>query len=222
MRIAVFSDTHNKHDEVEVPDADILLFAGDLSDCRRPHDLSAFNGFLKKLPHRHKIVIAGNHDHLFAENSLRARSLLSEAIYLEDEMVVINGVSIYGSPWQPLFNAQACDAFALPRGKPLQEKWQMIPEGTDILVTHSPPAGILDQDGPVAHGCGDLAMAVRNIRPKYHVFGHIHSNHGCLSHEQTMYINCNVQAGRKKIRPALVFTFSGNAGDLIGSAQGAT
>ncbi len=205
LQITVFSDSHGRHDEVEIPGGDILIFAGDMTDCRHEHDLAGFNRFLRRLPHRYKVVIGGNHDHLLADNPVLGRSLLSEAIYLQDEMVVIGGITIYGSPWQPLFNSRACDAFALPRGRALQEKWRMIPHGIDILVTHAPPAGVLDRDGPVAHGCTDLARAVAAVRPRYHVFGHIHANHGTICRQGMMAINCNVQAGNGRLRPALSF-----------------
>jgi len=208
MELTAFSDSHTRHKNVHVPDGDILIFAGDISNCRNRQDVEDFNSFLKTLPHKHKIVIGGNHDHLLEDDPGRAKTLLTEAIYLQDEMVVIGGVSIYGAPWQPIFNDLACDAFALPRGKSLQEKWEMIPDGLDILVTHSPPAGIMDQDGPVAHGCADLAAVVGTVKPKYHIFGHIHCNHGMIRHTDTTFINCNVQAGDGELRPAFSFAYS--------------
>ncbi|HHD56899.1 MAG TPA: metallophosphoesterase, partial [Desulfobulbaceae bacterium] len=206
MKIAAFSDSHTLHEQVEIPGAEVLIFAGDMNNCRDQQDVTEFNTFLGSLTHKHKIVVAGNHDYLLAEDSRQAKELLNEAVYLQDEMVVINGVSIYGSPWQPSFNDRACDAFALPRGIHLQEKWRMIPAGVDILVTHAPPAGIMDMDGPVSHGCFDLAEALKSVQPRFHVFGHIHSEHGVIRHAETTYINCNVQAGGKKTRPALLFS----------------
>ncbi len=207
MKITVLSDTHTRHDQVRIPPGDILIFAGDMNNCRDEQDVADFNTFLASLPHRHKVVIGGNHDHQLAENPQVAKALLPDAIYLQDEQVVIGGLTIYGAPWQPVFNDRACDAFALPRGRLLEEKWAMIPSGVDILVTHSPPAGILDQDGPVAHGCCDLAAAVRVTRPRYHVFGHIHGNHGVVKNGTTTYINCNVSGPGGTIRPALSFDY---------------
>lgn len=213
MKIALFSDTHSFHGQISIPDADILIFAGDMTHCRTSLDVSDFNGFLKQLPHRHKIVVGGNHDHMLARNPHKARMLLSEAVYLLDEAVVIEGITIYGSPWHPLFNSRACDAFALPRGKALKEKWDMIPPGVDILVTHTPPAGILDQDGPVSHGCSDLTAAVAALKPKYHIFGHIHRHHGMVKHGPTSYINCNVQGDNGVLRSALLLDY--NSGELL-------
>ncbi|MCI5144951.1 MAG: hypothetical protein D3923_05335 [Candidatus Electrothrix sp. AR3] len=127
--------------------------------------------------------------------------------------MVIAGITIYGAPWQPLFNDYACAAFALPRGKALQKKWDMIPSGIDILVTHAPPAGMLDQDGPVAHGCSDLIATVDALKPKYHIFGHIHSQHGMMQYGSTKYINCNVQGKNGALRSALLLDYA--SGTLV-------
>ncbi|MHB8811503.1 MAG: metallophosphatase domain-containing protein [Desulfobulbaceae bacterium] len=213
MKIALFSDTHSFHGQISIPDADILIFAGDMTHCRTSLDVSDFNGFLKQLPHRHKIVVGGNHDQMLARSPHKARMLLSGAVYLLDEAVVIEGITIYGSPWHPLFNSRACDAFALPRGKALKKKWDMIPSGVDILVTHTPPAGILDQDGPVSHGCSDLTAAVALLKPRYHVFGHIHRHHGMVKCGATRYINCNVQGDNGVLRSALLLDY--DSGKLL-------
>ena len=213
MKIALFSDTHASHGQIRIPDAEMLIFAGDMTHCRTSLDVSDFNRFLKHLPHKYKIVIGGNHDHILARDPQRARMLLSEAVYLLDESVAIEGITIYGSPWHPVFNDRACDAFALPRGKALKEKWDLIPPGIDILVTHTPPAGILDQDGPVSHGCSDLTAAVVALKPGYHIFGHIHRHHGMVKHGATSYINCNVQGDNGVLRSALLLDYC--SGELL-------
>jgi len=213
MKIALFSDTHASHRQISIPDADILIFAGDMTHCRTSLDVSGFNDFLKSLPHKHKIVIGGNHDHILARHPEKAAMLLSEAVYLLDESVVIEGITIYGSPWHPIFNNRACDAFALPRGKALKEKWDKIPPGVDILVTHTPPAGILDHDGMVCHGCFDLTAAVVRLKPKYHIFGHIHDRHGKVKCGATTYINCNVQGKKGVLRAPLLLDY--DSGKLL-------
>ncbi len=207
MKISAFSDSHTMHRQVEIPDGDILIFAGDISNCRTSQDVSDFNSFLGTLPHRHKVVVAGNHDHLLAGDPDRAQALLPEAIYLQDKVAVLDGITVYGAPWQPKFNDRACDAFALPRGRALEEKWAMIPDGVDILVTHAPPAGVMDQDGPVCHGCSDLNDAIQVKQPTLHVFGHIHNRHGILNDAQTTFMNCNVQQGGSSLRSALSFQY---------------
>jgi Icc-related predicted phosphoesterase len=215
MKIALLSDTHALHWKIKVPDADLLIFAGDMTHCRTDQEVADFNTFLGTLPHTHKIVVAGNHDHRLTDDPQKAKLLLSEAIYLQDEAVVVAGISIYGSPWNPLFNDYACDAFALPRGKVLKEKWDMIPPDIDILVTHTPPSGILDRNGPVSHGCTDLAAAITLLKPKYHIFGHIHNRHGAVKHGETWYINCNVQGKGEELRSPLLLEYeTGNIVEL--------
>jgi Icc-related predicted phosphoesterase len=203
MIITLMSDTHAMHGQLDVPAGDIFIFAGDMAHCRTARDVEDFNRFLGKLPHAHRIVVGGNHDHRLARDPEKAKALLSEGIYLQDELVVVAGVKIYGSPWQPLFNSRACDAFALQRGEALRKKWDLIPDDVDILVTHTPPAGILDLDGPVCHGCFDLTEALRRVTPRYHVFGHVHSNHGMVKCNGTSYINCSIQGPNGTLRAPL-------------------
>jgi len=206
MRITAFSDTHMLHKKVAIPAADLLIFAGDMSVCRTLQDVAGFNSFLKTLPHKYKVVIGGNHDHLLAASPDLGRELLKNVIYLQDESVLIEGIRIYGSPWQPIFNTN-CDAFALSRGKAIQEKWDLIPEDTDILITHTPPCGIMDEAGGVSHGCSDLLKTVQRIAPKFHIFGHIHNHNGMQRVGCTTFINCNVKDKKGQVRPALTFDY---------------
>src|SRR6185369_13852794 len=101
-----------------------------------------FDAWLGTLPHREKVVIAGNHDFLFEQRPAEARALITNAVYLEDEAYEAGGLKIWGSPWQPWFFDWA---FNLRRGEALARKWALIPPGTDLLVTHGPPMGIGDE-----------------------------------------------------------------------------
>ena len=208
MKIVAFSDTHMLHENVEIPDGDLLIFAGDMSICKTVQDVSQFNDFLESLPHSHKIVVGGNHDHLLAYSPDIGIELLQSATYLQDRTVTIEGIKIYGAPWQPTFNTKACNAFALPRGKIIRRKWQLIPGDTNILVTHSPPCGIMDEDSGVSHGCSDLLERVEQIKPRFHIFGHIHNHNGIENIGKTCFINCNVKAKNGIVRPALAFDYS--------------
>ena len=136
-------------------------------------------------------MIAGNHDFGFEREAEAARSRITRAHYLQDELIEVAGIRIYGSPWQPWFMDWA---FNLPRGGPLREKWSLIPDGVDILVTHGPPMGILDRTEMGEHvGCEELAVAVRDrIRPRYHIFGHIHEGAGRQHEGETVYVNASI------------------------------
>lgn len=189
LRIVAISDTHNMHDMVMVPDGDILIHAGDFTNQGTPEEIERFNAFLAELPHRYKVVIAGNHDFAFERTPEEARAMLTSCIYLQDEAVTIEGLKIYGSPWQPEFMDWA---FNLPRGEPLREKWALIPEDTQVLVTHGPPAGHGDVlCSGLAVGCQDLREAVERVRPQLHIFGHIHEGHGITQNEYTSFINAS-------------------------------
>ncbi|WP_419191276.1 metallophosphatase domain-containing protein [Saltatorellus ferox] len=173
------SDTHGMHDEIVVPEGDLLIHAGDLTGRGTSREVTRVAEWLADLNHRHKLVIAGNHDFLFESDSERGRALIESAgaTYLQDEGVEIDGVHFWGSPWQPWFHDWA---FNLARGEPLRRVWAKIPPATDVLITHGPPFGMLDRvartNEPV--GCEALTERLRELDVRLHVFGHIHEAYG--------------------------------------------
>ncbi len=190
MKIVAFSDTHMRHRDLSLPDGDVLIFAGDMCGGGRLNEIEDFNDYLSGLPHLHKIVIAGNHDWPFERQPQAARQLLSAAIYLQDSAVEIDGLKIHGSPWQPAFNDWA---FNLPRGEALRQKWALIPDDCDILVTHGPPLQMLDRvRNGTEVGCEMLKETVERIRPKLHIFGHIHEDHGICRKDGIIYANASI------------------------------
>ena len=190
MRIVCISDTHSLHDDVEVPDGDVLLHAGDFTRRGALEDVAAFDAWLAHLPHPHKIVVAGNHDFCFEDGPARARAHLTCATYLEDSGVQIGEHFVWGSPWQPRFFDWA---FNLDRGEALARKWALIPDHTDILVTHGPPHGRLDTTVRGEDvGCEALAARVDVVRPALHVFGHIHEAYGVARTDATTFVNASV------------------------------
>ena len=203
MRIVCISDTHMRHDKIEVPDGDVLVHAGDFTRRGAMGDVTRFNEWLGTLPHRHKVVIAGNHDWCFQLFPDRARSELTNAIYLEDEATEIEGVRFYGSPWQPWFLDWA---FNLQRGAELAAKWALIPAGTQVLITHGPPLGFGDRTvGGEDVGCADLLDRIEAIRPRVHISGHIHEGSGVVEGTHTLFVNASVlDAGYEVAFPARV------------------
>lgn len=189
MRIAVISDTHMAHKRLEIPPADVIVHAGDFCGQGTLAEVEVFGAFFRSLPHPHKIMIAGNHDWPLERTPVEARALLEGCGYLQDEAVVIDGVHFYGSPWQPRFLDWA---FNLDRGEPLASKWALIPSDTDVLITHGPPRGHGDVcfDGQHA-GCDDLLRRVHDVRPKFHLFGHIHEGYGQYDDGTTTFINAS-------------------------------
>ncbi len=192
IRIVCVSDTHNQQGQFVVPPGDILIHAGDLTGWGTLPEIAAVNEWLGRLPHKDKIVIAGNHDFLFEREGALARSLITNASYLQDSMVELQGLRFWGSPWQPWFYDWA---FNLPRGEALREKWEMIPEGIDVLVTHGPPRSILDLTSGGEHvGCEDLRDTVGRMSapPQLHVFGHIHEAYGIHRTHRTVFVNASI------------------------------
>jgi Icc-related predicted phosphoesterase len=191
MRIIAISDTHGRMDAADVPDGDVLLHAGDLTMRGRIEEIERVGAWLRTLPHRHKVVIAGNHDFAFEDTPGDARDALGDGLtYLQDDGVTIDGLRFWGSPWQPRFFDWA---FNLDRGAPLAAKWELIPSATDVLVTHGPPAGILDLAVSGEHvGCADLLQRIETVRPRVHVFGHIHEAAGVLEHQGTTFVNASI------------------------------
>ncbi|MFH1438051.1 MAG: metallophosphatase domain-containing protein [Pseudomonadota bacterium] len=189
MKLVIVSDTHGYHRNMTIPDGDVFVHAGDFTVSGSLEDADEFNDFLGALPHPHKVVIAGNHDFCFQREPESARALMKNAVYLQDEPAVIDGIRFYGSPWQPWFYDWA---FNLKRGRQIAEKWAMIPGDTDVLVTHGPPRGLGDRTfGGRNEGCDDLLVRVRIVRPRLHVFGHIHEAAGQWEEDGTTFINAS-------------------------------
>lgn len=187
IRIVCISDTHNT--QPWVPDGDILLHAGDLTDKGTFEELQTQLHWLNSLPHTRKIVIAGNHDRLLdpeyvanfpdriheGQGTSRTDLDWGELIYLNDNQVKLDfpgdrTLSIYGSP---LTEQYGTFAFQYP---PIREVWHTrIPDDTDLLLVHGPPRGYLDKDGK---GCPQLLKEIWRVRPRLVVFGHIHAGYG--------------------------------------------
>ncbi|CAF0856170.1 unnamed protein product [Brachionus calyciflorus] len=192
VRVVCLSDTHvDTRSMSAIPKADLLIHAGDFLKSGTKGELREFCNFLSNQNHiKYKVVIAGNHDGLI-HSADQKESLKKQCIYLEDSYVKLFGLNIYGSPWQPVH----CDnAFQLKRGKELLDKWNKIPEFTDILITHGPPLGYGDKAGGVKHvGCVELLNTVlHRVKPKFHVFGHIHEDYGIWTNGTTTFINASI------------------------------
>ncbi|CEG36339.1 Phosphoesterases [Plasmopara halstedii] len=209
MRVVCVSDTHGLHDDaLAIPNGDVFVHAGDFTDTGERSEVLAFNEYLGRLPHRYKLVIAGNHESSFDRafyprfwqqyghrqqyDPDEVRALLTNALYLEDQAVLIEGFLFYGTPWQPEF----CNwAFNLPRGDALLKRWRHIPSDTDVLITHTPPMGHGDLVGYQRVGCLDLLREVESrVRPKLHVFGHVHEGYGCSTSPdgEITYFNASI------------------------------
>jgi Icc-related predicted phosphoesterase len=192
MKICIISDTHNKHKRLgRLPNADVIIHCGDFTSVGHSHEIVDFMKWYSMLSHKHKIIIAGNHDMLFEKSRLLAlEKVPKNVIYLEDSGVEIEGVNFYGSPVQlPFMNW----AFNKPEEK-LMQHWQAIPDNTDVLITHGAPHTILDFGIYSNHHTGSPSLyweVMNRIKPKIHCFGHVHSGYGQKIIESTTFINAS-------------------------------
>jgi len=215
MKVWAISDTHTRHENLVVPEGiDMVIHAGDASIARsvsqNREQMVPFLEWYSSLDIKYKVLIAGNHD-----TSVQVRRTMQipleipdNIIYLQHEMREIAGVKIFGSPYTPTFG----HGWAFNVDRPdLLGKWGEIPEDCDILVTHGPPKGILDMtqydsrqpgnNGKVFQQCGceHLLNRIKEIQPKYSIFGHIHNEENCqnsgvlrLSNIETTFINASI------------------------------
>ena len=213
MKIIHISDTHNRHSKVRnIPDGDVLVHSGDISNIGHQDDVVSFIKWFNTWPHEQKIFIAGNHDRSFdpkfntevdpltGEKTNDRPKWLSELLsslpdnihYLEDSSVVIDGKRFWGSPWTPWFHGTYW-GFNKHRGDPIREVWKGIPMKTDVVITHGPPAHKLDwvKSGELV-GCHDLTYFIEMIKPKVHLFGHIHESYGITETPDTIYSNASI------------------------------
>jgi Icc-related predicted phosphoesterase len=192
MKIVIISDTHTRHHDVIVPDGDLLIHAGDVASRGSENEIDNFINWFAVLPHKYKIFIAGNHDFFFEKASAEViqRKIPQNIIYLNDSGCTIEGLKIWGSPIQPAFLNWA---FNRERGEEIKKHWDLIPNNTDILITHGPPFEILDKTVRGDYtGCKELSKKVFEIKPKLHVFGHIHEAYGILEQDDITFINASL------------------------------
>ncbi|MBX9725258.1 MAG: metallophosphatase domain-containing protein [Candidatus Obscuribacterales bacterium] len=184
MKVVAVSDIHMRN--IETPPADLLLVAGDMTFRGDKEELDWYEDWLSSQPQRHKVWIAGNHELGIERFPTWASRIAknSNSIYLEDSGVEIEGLSLWGSPMTPWFRNWA---FNRHRGEEIKTHWRMIPEGTDILMTHGPPFGYMDLSREGEHvGCEDLLDVLNYLDypPQVLVFGHIHGGYGEEEHKR--------------------------------------
>lgn len=209
--IVTISDTHCRHEEIEVPNGDIIIHAGDFTSRGYKHEIEDFVKWYGSLPHMWKILIAGNHDK-GTDPDQKAQHYQGGPEYFEDlcekyDIILLNDelcdvytpngdiIHIWGSPVQPRFGHGW--AWNRDRGADIKKHWDKIPDIADIVVTHGPPFGYGDRvyhsaySGGDRVGCDDLSEALRRVKPKMHICGHIHEDRGVWADKEDgiTYVN---------------------------------
>lgn len=192
MRFVAISDTHGCHRELRLPKGDVLLHTGDFTSRGRKDECADFLKWLAQQPFKHKVFIAGNHDFFFEQaRGEEVTALIPEGLtYLNDSGTTIGGITIWGSPVTPWYYNWAFNRY---RGEEIRKHWDLIPSDTQILMTHGPAHGFLDLTVTEQHvGCQDLLRKVLMVKPKLHVFGHIHESYGSFRRSDIRFINASV------------------------------
>jgi len=223
MRCVAISDTHGAHESLTpLPQGDVLIHCGDFTNTGTLEECKDFCRWSTLLSFRHKLLVPGNHDltcdaawyrehwqewHGTWQSPDEVAAMLGAAGWtvLNRELVQVCGISVYGSPVQPRQPKMRPQmAFGRRRGLELREEWACLPPRgvVDLLLTHTPPAGVLDVGGwddgkDMAYGCEELAKAVARTAPAVHVFGHIHRSYGVRATRRTVSINASSGSGRR-------------------------
>lgn len=178
MNILHLSDTHGLHRQLTgLPAADVIVHSGDFTMAGTEQEAYDFMEWFCDLQYAHKIFIAGNHDMCLYGATLSG--LDANCHYLCYSGICIEGVNFYGVP---VFIE---DAFSGEKDK----QYKAIPADTNVLITHEPPHGILDFDDGYHYGSEVLLDQVIEIKPRLHLFGHIHVAHGTAERDGTTFSN---------------------------------
>lgn len=199
--ICAISDTHNRHTSIAIPECDFLIHAGDMSARGHKHDMQNWAKWMAKQPAKYKICIMGNHELGYEEFYPLSRAwimdLCPDMHILNNSGVELEGIKFYGYPQTPEFFNWA---YNIPRGD-MHIYSDAIPTDINVLITHGPPARILDEvvgvngysKSPPDHvGCQALADRVLVVKPNIHIFGHIHCAHGERHKDGTSFYNVSV------------------------------
>lgn len=198
LKIIHISDTHNKHNQLlHLESGDVIVHSGDATGTGYLYEVSDFLKWFGSLNYKYKIFVAGNHDFLFEEDPILAKQLCDDngVIWLQDEAIVIDGYKFYGTADQPEFFNWAFNK----NHDQLVRSYSVIPEDTQVLITHCPPKNILDytishyNPNGVNVGCQELAFELYKLKNlKAHLFGHIHYSNGQKLLDGVVYSNAAI------------------------------
>jgi len=205
MRLVIVSDTHSRHEELGTLAGDVLIHCGDGLNAFAPASdaLQKLDDWFGRQAFAEIFYVGGNHDFEIERRATAGETVFENATYLQDQSFAVSGVRFYGSPWIPELVGWAYYRSTAD----LIETWSAIPENVDILITHSPPYGVLDRNSRNKHcGCPALAGRVSAVRPRLHCFGHVHASAGNCDVEGTTYANTSsVDSSYRIARAPFIF-----------------
>jgi Icc-related predicted phosphoesterase len=185
MRICCISDTHQLEGELTIPPCEILIHAGDWSFFgKNEKAMDRFLEWFSEQPAQHRLLTCGNHEYPVEADPDKWRRRVRNATLLLNESITVEGIKIFGSPLTPLYSG----AFGMSSEAEREKLYSTIPGDTDILISHSPPRGILDS----GQGCAALRRAVIRVKPRLHVFGHVHTAYGTQATKHCFFVNAAI------------------------------
>lgn len=211
MKLCFISDTHEQHRWLQIPKCDVLVHTGDHAfqnygtpGYRELPNLLDYSDWCRDLLEqgiiKHAVTIAGNHDRAFEDCNAEARAALGSYVtYLQDEGIVIGGKKFWGTPWTPRYYDWG---FQLDSDEHAREVWKDVPSDVDVLLTHGPAFGWLDEN-PNKHKCGckELERLINRIQPAIHAHGHIHQSHGVAMDSSIGTLRVNGASCTEKYKP---------------------
>lgn len=192
ISISIISDMHGEL-PYDLPGGDLLIIAGDCTGSDRLIQWVNFFDWLYKQNYEKKILVAGNHDNFIYNafpissdsnyNLKQMKKIIDEGDlapfnfdYLCDSSITFKGLKIHGTPWSltfPFLNPH-CAAFTGSEEE-LEAKYELIPNDVDILISHGPALGVMDQTKTGEHvGSPSLLRKLMDIKPRLFISGHIH------------------------------------------------
>ena len=186
IKIIVTGCTHNRQPVIQP--CDVFIHVGDFTEHGTVSELARFKLYLDTIPAKYIILVPGNHDRLL-ETEPKTRNLFSNYHLLINQELRIydleSEINLWGSPDTAPWDNWAFNTNDEQRKKIVNR----IPTNTEILLTHGPPKGILDQtqDNQNA-GCQYLLERLQNdYSIHYHFFAHIHEAYGYYSFIENIY-----------------------------------
>ena len=196
LTIHAISDTHNRHLNLKLPGGDILIHAGDATLKGLHSEIVPFLDWYADQDYSSLIFVPGNHDFLFEKDPELVSKMCSERgiILLNDSGTDLEGIKVWGSPITPWFFDWAFNRHA----NEIKKHWDMIPNNTEILITHGPAHNVLDfiPKQNKSAGCPYLLEKIMASQIKLHVCGHIHEGRGYTYKHAKTWVNASVLDGR--------------------------
>ena len=199
LKIDLLSDTHCQESKIVTKGGDILIHAGDISYRGTIQEIYPFLEWFAAQNYKHKILVPGNHDRGFEkaygvfEDECKRKGIT----LLNDSGIEVEGIKVWGSPIQPEFCSWA---FNRERGEQIKKHWDLIPEDTELLITHGPPKDMGDETTRRERvGCEDLWNKILKTQVKLHVFGHIHEGRGYNYWNNRLFVNASAVDSKYRI-----------------------